>query len=184
MQLEGSCHCGSVQFSVRSAHPYPYQRCYCSVCRKTAGAGGYAINLGGDYATLKVQGSEHISIYQAKIPEPNGEIRESPSRRHFCRQCGSALWLWDPRWPELVHPFASAIDTALPTPPERTHMMLQFKAPWVEVQTRPGDLEYGGYPLESLARWHQLRGLEDPEPRQTGPARKKQTAKKRRSRRP
>ena len=95
MQLEGSCHCGSVKFSVTSAHPYPYQRCYCSVCRKTAGAGGYAINLGGDYATLKVQGSEHISVYQAKIPEPNGEIRESPTRRHFCRQCGSALWLWE-----------------------------------------------------------------------------------------
>jgi hypothetical protein len=31
----------------------------------------------------------------------------------FCSVCGSALWVWDPRWPERVHPFASAIDTDL-----------------------------------------------------------------------
>ncbi|MCF5173182.1 GFA family protein, partial [Pseudomonas canadensis] len=24
MQLEGSCHCGAVTFSLASAHPYPY----------------------------------------------------------------------------------------------------------------------------------------------------------------
>lgn len=56
MHLEGSCHCGEVTFSLDSAHPYPYQRCYCSICRKTQGGGGYAINLGGDATTLKVRG--------------------------------------------------------------------------------------------------------------------------------
>ena len=45
--------------------------------------------------------------------------------------CGSALWLYDKRWPDLVHPFASAIDTPLPVPPRSTHLML-IKAPWVE----------------------------------------------------
>ncbi|MCL7942209.1 hypothetical protein M8009_18170 [Halomonas sp. ATCH28] len=34
MLLEGSCHCGAVHFRVDS--PHPYQRCYCSICRKTA----------------------------------------------------------------------------------------------------------------------------------------------------
>ena len=47
MHLDGSCHCGAVRFSLESAHPYPYNLCYCSICRKTGGAGGYAINLGG-----------------------------------------------------------------------------------------------------------------------------------------
>lgn len=46
MLLEGSCHCGAVHFRVESPHPFPYQRCYCSICCKTAGGGGYAINLG------------------------------------------------------------------------------------------------------------------------------------------
>src|SRR3546814_2581266 len=42
MQLTGSCHCGAVRFTVDSVNPYPYQRCYCSICRKTQGGGGYA----------------------------------------------------------------------------------------------------------------------------------------------
>ena len=52
-------------------------------------------------------------------------------------------------------PFASAIDTPLPVPPEHTHLMLAFKAPWVEVETKPGDKLFDGYPEESLADWHQ-----------------------------
>jgi len=65
MKLEGSCHCGAVRFQLESAHPYPFMRCYCSICRKTAGAGGYAINLGGDYRTLKIKGKKDIAVYRA-----------------------------------------------------------------------------------------------------------------------
>lgn len=162
MQLEGSCHCGSVRFSVHSAHPYPFNLCYCSICRKTAGGGGFAINLGADHGTLKVDGEENISVYQAIIKNPDtGESRRSPGRRHFCNKCGSALWVWDPRWPEFMHPFASAIDTDLPIPPERTHMMLGSKAAWVEVPAGPKDKSFEEYPQESLAEWHRRLGLED-----------------------
>ena len=42
MRLEGSCRCSAISFSVDSHTPYPYQRCYCSICRKSAGGGGYA----------------------------------------------------------------------------------------------------------------------------------------------
>jgi hypothetical protein len=160
MLLEGSCHCQAVKFTVESPHPYPFNLCYCSICRKTAGGGGYSINLGGQYDTLKVEGRENIRIYQAKIKNPKtGEIEISPGERHFCGNCGSALWHWDPRWPELVHPFASAIDTKLPEPPERTHLMLEFKAPWVEIHAGPQDKKFEGYPDESLAQWHERLGL-------------------------
>ena len=57
MLLEGSCHCQAVRFSVESHEPVPFMRCHCSICRKTAGTGGYAINLGAVYETLQVQGS-------------------------------------------------------------------------------------------------------------------------------
>ena len=57
MQLEGSCHCGAVRFSLHSTTPCPYMRCYCSICRKTAGGGGYAINIMGDYESLAITGS-------------------------------------------------------------------------------------------------------------------------------
>ena len=70
------------------------------------------------------------------------------------------LWAWAPDWPELVHPFASAIDTPLPAPPERTHLMLGSKADWVEVNAGPKDQTFDRYPSESIAAWHQRLGLE------------------------
>ena len=98
-------------------------RCYCSICRKTAGGGGYAINLGARTENLVVNGEKDISVFHAVI---DGE--QSPAERRFYSRCGSALWVWDPRWPDLVHPFASAIDTPLPAPPEAVHTLLGSKA--------------------------------------------------------
>lgn len=165
MHLEGACHCRAVRFSLESAHPHPFNLCYCSICRKTTGAGGYAINLGGAYDTLAVEGGEHLRVYQAMIQAPGDDApHPSPAKRHFCGLCGSHLWLWDPRWPELVHPLAAAIDTPLPIPPERTHLLLDSKAPWVEVRADPRDKRFDGYPDESIAAWHERLGLADPPP--------------------
>ena len=162
MQLKGSCHCGSVKFTFKSSHPYPYNLCYCSICRKTAGGGGYAINLGGDSDTLEVTGNEHVSVYQANITDADsGETKPSPAKRHFCSKCGSALWVWDPRWPELVHPFASAIDSELPIAPEHTHLMLEYKANWVPLHLGSDDITFDRYPEESIADWHERMGLVD-----------------------
>ena len=154
MLLEGSCHCGAVRFSLESAHPYPFNLCYCSICRKTAGGGGFAINLSGNYHSLRVEGRDHIGVYHARI---DGET--SPGQRHFCRHCATALWVYDSRWPELVHPFASAVDTELPRPPERIHLMLGSKAGWVEVRAGDEDRCFAEYPDESIAQWHQRLGL-------------------------
>jgi hypothetical protein len=109
MKLRGSCHCRAIRFSLDSPTPYPYQACYRSICRKTASGGGYAISLGEDSSSLEVEGEENLSVYRARVQDPEDpEEKVSPVRRHFCRRCGSALCVYDPRWPELVHPFASA----------------------------------------------------------------------------
>ena len=149
MRLDGSCHCQAVRFSVESPSPYPFMRCYCSICRKTAGGDGSAINLGADRRTLQVQGSEHLSVYRARMEDGS----TSSGERNFCKRCGSALWLYDPQWPDLVHPHASAIYTALPVPPEHVHIMLGSKANWVEPDVRAGDKRFDEYPDESLAQW-------------------------------
>lgn len=159
MKLKGSCHCGRVHFSCEADAPVPYLRCYCSICRKTAGGGGYAINLGARHDTLEVQGREHLSVYPARIREDDGSVRQSTGQRHFCKHCGSALWLYDPSWPELVHPLASAIDTPLPEPPENVHILLDSKANWVKVADGPHDKHFAQYPDESLAQWHQRHDL-------------------------
>jgi len=161
MHLDGSCHCGAVRFSLQCPHPVPYNRCYCTICRKTAGAGGFAINLGGLADTLEIEGADHIQKYRAVLRDAAGDITgESPMERSFCKRCGSQLWAWSPRWPDLIHPHASAIDTGLPVPPEHVHLMLASRAGWAEPDVAPNDKCFDAYPDESLAAWHQRLGLE------------------------
>ena len=155
LTLKGSCRCGAVRFAVESHSPHPYQRCYCTICRKTAGGGGYAINIMGVADTLEVDGREAIGVYRAEIDR--GEVSEG--ERNFCNRCGTALWMFAPSWPDLIHPFASAIDSDLPVPPSRVHLMLDFKAPWVEVEEGEGDQLFDRYPEQSIEEWHRERGL-------------------------
>ncbi len=159
MHIKGSCYCGAVRFSLNAATPVPYLRCYCSICRKTAGGGGFAINLGGLKDSLSVQGDDCISVFNAMI-----DGQQSPAERRFCSKCGSALWVWDPRWPELVHPFASAIDSALPKPPEHVHIMLSVKPDWVCLDEDQDETCFQQYPDRSLKDWHTHHGLLSPEP--------------------
>lgn len=152
--LNGSCRCGAVSFSVESHTPFPYMRCYCSVCRKIGGGGGYAINIMGVYETLKCAN-------RSAIGDISFSVDDKPSQmiRTFCSHCATALWGWHPAYPELVHPFASAIDTDLPVPPSRVHMMLASKASWVEPDIRDGDQTFPGYPDQSIEDWHRSRNL-------------------------
>ncbi|TPK66410.1 GFA family protein [Mesorhizobium sp. B2-4-19] len=158
--LKGSCRCNAVRFEVESHTPVPFMLCYCSICRKQQGGGGFAINLGADYQTLNIRGKRSLGVYRAEIEDdehPNCEV--STGERNFCRKCGSALWLYDPTWPELVHPFASAIDSDLPKPPEKVHLMLKYKANWVEPDIGKGDKTFDVYPEESIADWHKRTGM-------------------------
>jgi len=158
-RLEGSCRCGAVSFALESYTPYPYQLCYCSICRKTDGGGGFAINIMGDATTLKVKGGRAKAIYHARIEDEDGSCYTSKGERHFCTKCGTALWVFDKEWPQLVHPFASAIDTKLPVPPSKTHLMLKYKASWVVPDIGRGDKKFQLYPKESIEDWHKKRGL-------------------------
>jgi hypothetical protein len=158
--LEGACRCGAVTFTVASHAPHPYQLCYCSICRKTAGGGGYAINLSADYRTLKTQDPEGvIGVYRAEIRRESGACEISTGERNHCTRCATALWLYDPEWPDLVHPFASAIDSELPVPPARTHLMLKYKPSWVVPRIEPGDLAFDIYPEQSIEDWHRQHGV-------------------------
>ena len=158
IKLEGSCRCHAVTFSVDSHTPYPYQLCYCSICRKTAGGGGFAINIMGNAKSLRVRGKKSLRIYRAKIEE-DGHCETSSGQRHFCGKCASALWLSDKNWPDLVHPFASAIDSELPVPPQKVHLMLRYKPAWVKPDVGRKDQCFEEYPEQSIEDWHKSRGL-------------------------
>ena len=158
MELQGSCHCGAVRFAIESDTFYPFMRCYCGICRKTAGGGGYAINIMGKAKTLRVEGKRHVKTYRPWIDFPLRK-EKSDGLRHFCGECGSALWVSNEHWAHLIHPFASAIDTPLPVPPEVNHVLLDHKASWVEVPKGARHHRFGEYPDDSIHGWHKRMGL-------------------------
>ena len=155
MRLEGSCQCGKVGFSVDSETPYPFMRCYCSICRKTEGA--FGVNIMGKRETLRVRGKRHLRCYHAVIRNPGQRPRRSEGERWFCGECGTHLYLLDERWDYGVWPNACAIDTPLPEAPSCVHLMLRFKPAWVPVPgTGP---HHPVYPDVSIADWHERHGL-------------------------
>jgi hypothetical protein len=161
MHIEGSCHCGRVRFSLECKEPVPYQRCYCSICVKTAGGGGYCINLGGEAATLKVRGEQFLKQYRAMV-ERKGERVTSKHHRYFCRECGSHLWAQHENWPDLVHPVAGVIDTPLPVPMQHVHIMTASRRAWVQVEGQPDDAQFEQYPNQGLRAWHEAHGYPEP----------------------
>ncbi|KII86722.1 hypothetical protein PLICRDRAFT_43372 [Plicaturopsis crispa FD-325 SS-3] len=157
-ELKGSCHCGAVEFSLKSSTPVPYLVCVCSICRKVGGAGG-SINLGGHSNTLKVhKGKEFISVYKAVLDRGTPEERIGTSNRSFCSKCSTMLWQFDDKWPELIHPFASAIDTELEIPEEMVVVMMNSKPPYVRLPEGKKHV-YQEYPPDSLEGWHKKHNL-------------------------
>ncbi len=157
VKLEGSCRCGKVRFSDDSHAPVPFMLCYCSICRKTAGGGGYAINLHADKQTLKVEG--RTAVFHATLEDEHGECRVSTIERHYCVACATHLWVFSSEYPEVFHPFASAIDSELPTEPSRVHLMLSSKASWVEPRIDADDRCFDEFPDVALDLWHRAHGL-------------------------
>ena len=97
MLLKGSCRCGAVRFEVDSHTPVPYQLCYCSICRKQQGGGGYAINLGADSATLEGDRQARISASTAprsrttSIRIARCRPASGASAANAARRCGSTI---------------------------------------------------------------------------------------------
>lgn len=160
LKLKGSCHCKAVKFEVNSYTPYPYMQCYCSICRKTAGGGGYAINIMGQADTLKVTGKKNIGVYHAIMGRTKqGKLKRSSGQRHFCKKCASCLWIFDPEWSEWVYPFASAIDTSLPKTPEHYHILLNSAANWCDIPKGKQHKHFLQFPKESIEEWHKRHKL-------------------------
>lgn len=160
LKLEGGCYCGAVSFSVMTHAPYPYMRCYCSFCRQTGGSGGYGINIIAETASLAVSGEASLGFHHGREHDKQtDELKESQGKRYFCKHCGSPLWAADPRWEQWIYPFASAVKTELPVPPETVHIMLDFKASWVEVPEGQRHRHFNRYPDESILDWHKRHGL-------------------------
>ncbi|MBT3785907.1 GFA family protein [bacterium] len=75
---EGKCHCGQIQFRIKSEPIQTGVRCNCSICRRKN-----AVMSGGYYPPENFQlisGAESLSNYQF---EPN------MVNHYFCKHCGN-----------------------------------------------------------------------------------------------
>lgn len=67
------------------------------------------------------------------------------------------LWVWDPKWAELIHPFASVIDTALEAPECMRCVRGDSKPEWV--RWPEGEKEvFLGFGDEGIEGWHRKWG--------------------------
>jgi len=130
------------------------------------------------------------SIYKAILDRDTPEEEIASSERNFCKKCSSMLWLYDATWyafgnwhsfyyvsnlyalrPELIHPFASAIDspeletpkTMVKIPPlftpglkliiPKVCIMLNSKPSYVRLPEGNKEV-YDEYGPETLESWH------------------------------
>ncbi|MEX3957567.1 hypothetical protein B0G57_101138 [Trinickia symbiotica] len=73
--LHGSCHCGAVQFEVRTALQ-PATRCNCSLCRRRGAL--MSPPFEADHLTI-VRGNDALTLYQFNM---------HVAKHYFCRHCG------------------------------------------------------------------------------------------------
>ncbi|KAJ2006131.1 hypothetical protein GGI04_001811 [Coemansia thaxteri] len=158
--LHGSCHCGAVAFEVESRAPVPFMRCFCSICRKTSGGGGYTVNILGEASSLRVtRGGSSVRSYRALKDKTRAAAGDEEGNlcqhRYFCPECASYLWAQSDEWAQWVYPYASAIDSELPVPPATADIMLGSAAKWADPRSQPAQgSSYDEYPPFSLEEWH------------------------------
>jgi len=93
-------------------------------------------------------------VYNAVLDRATSQERRAKSERHFCSKCSAMLWVWDETWPELLHPFASAIDEPeLKVPEEMTVIMTRSAPAWVRLPEGK-KVTFEEYPEVSLEEWH------------------------------
>ena len=96
-KYQGSCFCGTVQFTV-SGTPAAMGYCHCESCRRWSAAPVNAFTLWKPEAVQVTRGAESIGAYN-KTPR---------STRKWCKACGGHLYTEHPHW-ALIDVYAASI---------------------------------------------------------------------------
>lgn len=115
--MEGSCHCGVVQFEA-SGDPYWTGACYCIDCRKVSGA-PYLAFAGFD-----------------KVEFTHGTPKEYASSekviRTFCDTCGAAVSFAYKEHPDKLFLCVGLFDEPEKFAPQE-HIFTEQKPPWIQI---------------------------------------------------
>jgi len=113
------------------------------------------VNFREKHKETNLGNREYIAIKDRGTPR----AQKCTSQRSFCSNCSSMLWLWDHHWPELIHPFASAIDTELPVPEEMVCVRGDSKPKWMRWPEGKKSVHEGFNGETSIEGWHKEKGV-------------------------
>jgi len=108
----GGCLCGAVRYEV-TGDPIRAQICHCNDCRRVTGA-EFATNVFVNTADLKITKGK-TQEFRHTAASGNERVKE------FCETCGSQLFSWGPKRPEVRSIKVGSIDDA------------SFVKPWAHV---------------------------------------------------
>jgi len=103
-EMTGHCLCGNVSYRLES-EPFAQALCHCRDCQRQTGS-AFSIVIGVPRDTFSVEGDTLASI------ETTGEVHGTPTRRHFCSNCGSPIFSVVDAQPEVVYVKAGTLDDA------------------------------------------------------------------------
>lgn len=114
----GSCLCGGITYKI-AGELSDFGYCHCTKCRKASGS-AHAANAGVDRADVE-------------LTDTHGYLREFESspgtRRAFCSNCGSPLFAWQTRTPEIIRIRLGTLDTPF-LARAKAHTWVSHKATW------------------------------------------------------
>lgn len=115
---KGSCLCGAVTYqATQELSDFGY--CHCRSCQKASGS-AHAANAG-------------VERRYFELHDPEELVREFESSagkfRTFCSRCGSPLYAYLAKTPDLIRIRLGSLDTAFTKKP-RAHTFVKQKAPW------------------------------------------------------
>jgi len=144
--LEGGCQCGTVRYRV-TGRPLTFYACHCKECQKQSAS---AFGL-----SLRIEASDFDLLSgQPKFWERPADSGDTTVCA-FCPVCGSRLYHFGRREPEILSLKAGSLDDTAGLAPVG-HIWVRSKQAWVDLAGLPGDLVFETEPPsfeEFLRRW-------------------------------
>jgi hypothetical protein len=116
---EGGCLCGAVRYEITGA-PKHVSHCHCSRCRRAAGA--------------PVVTWAYLPVDRLRITRGAFKVYHSSHgvERRFCDHCGSALFYWSSRTPDMIDVAVATLDLPEDFPPDH-HNFAGERIAWLHV---------------------------------------------------
>jgi hypothetical protein len=117
----GSCLCGNIKYEI-DGELSDFGHCHCQSCRKASGS-AFGANAGVERAAFRlVSGADTLR-----------EFESSPGKlRVFCSRCGSPIYAYLTKSPDLLRVRLGSLDTPLDAR-ARAHTWVSDKADWEDI---------------------------------------------------